>query len=79
MIKHFCDCCEVELTDKNRCSGSPETSDRLGGRITAFKTHANIEFEVLTGLNKCWNNGDFCKYCVIDAVNSLDDRPRATA
>lgn len=79
MIKHFCDCCEAELTDNNRCTGSPQQSGRLGGTIATFKKGMLMEVEVVTGLNKCWNNGDFCKYCVIDAVNSLDDRPRAAA
>lgn len=75
MIKHFCDQCGVEITEINECKQHcaifADGSSRLGGRDRA------LGFAVMTGNadTKTWNSGDFCKYCVIDAVKSLDDRP----
>ena len=70
MIKHFCDVCENELTDEN-CV--PHDAGRLH-RLRHDKS--TLMFEITTGLKGTWNSGDFCKYCVIDAINKLDDRPR---
>ena len=78
MIKHFCDQCAVEITEGNECKQHfPLFADghrRLGGR------DRRLGFSVMVGdaENKTWNSGDFCKYCVIDAVKSLDDRPTPT-
>lgn len=75
--KYFCDFCDAELTDANRCSGATD-GIRLGGeRQARGSMQTRISVEVMTARNGVWNSGDFCKYCVIDAVNSLDDRPRS--
>lgn len=72
MKKTFCDCCGDEMDDVR-----PE---RLKGHVRRGKYIIN--FEVMTGLNKpddtgtSMKNGDICRYCIIDAVNSLDDRPQ---
>lgn len=83
MIKYFCDCCGAELTDRNRCLGSSEGEGEGKGRLGASYSRTlkapKLMFEILTGKDGTWNAGDFCRYCVIDAVNSLDDRPRAAA
>ena len=72
MIKHFCDVCDNELTEANRISGEH-------GRLRSKRERPaqRIMVEVHTGLAGTWNAGDFCKYCVIDAIKMLDDRPRA--
>lgn len=76
MIKHFCDRCGTEITEENECRHrggltAPEQVGRLSGEWGV------VAFCVMTGnaKTKTWNGGDFCKYCVIDAINSMDDRP----
>jgi hypothetical protein len=74
--KYFCDSCNAELTEANRV---PRDEDifRLSGR------KASLAFQVTAGSAKgpanivTWNAGDFCRYCIIDAVNSLGDRARS--
>lgn len=65
MTKYFCDCCGSEIKDANRC---------LGGQLENTPT-TGIGFRIITSLDGTWNAGVFCKYCVIAAVNELDDRP----
>lgn len=85
MIKTFCDRCGDELTSANRCAPRNTAgfqlshSGRLGLRSSrSSDTHDNtMMVEVITGKGDTWNTGDWCKYCVISAVNELDDRPRA--
>ena len=72
MIRRFCDVCDNELTSDNAITGEK-------GRLTSEvhpKAGGFLMFEVHTGHNGSWNAGDFCKYCVIDAINKLDDRGR---
>ena len=81
MTKHFCDMCGVELTDENVQSGAP-TDDtahpkRLGGKYSR-QGGVTLMFHVTTGLNNAWNDGEFCRNCVLDAVRSLDNRPRVS-
>ena len=65
-IKYFCDQCDVEITDQNTC----------GGRLTSRWN--KLQFEVMVGPTQgAWNAGNWCKYCIIDAVQSCDDRPTA--
>lgn len=60
-IKRYCDQCGVEIV---------ESIDRLKG------SYKRITFEVMIGTaDGAWNSGDWCKYCIITAVKSLDDRP----
>ena len=72
MIKTYCDSCDSEITDKNKIGGE---NFRLRGVIHR-KGKSVMEVEVVTSNGYTWNSGDFCKYCVIDAVNQADDRPR---
>ena len=85
MIRHFCDECGDELKGKNRCksnrgsTGPDKDSDRLAGEGSGSKpTPGVMHFEIMTGRGNTWNDGEFCKYCVLDAVAKLDDRPRRT-
>lgn len=72
-VKRFCDVCNKEITHENKRSRDLP-SDRLMG-----ESHG-LAFVITTGRvegrNKIWNAGDFCDYCIIDAVNSLDNRAR---
>jgi hypothetical protein len=64
-VKYFCDQCGFKLTDENSIG-----ADRLKSR------YKNLQFEVMMGpVSGPWNSGDWCKYCIIDAVKSCDDRP----
>ena len=68
--KVYCDICNVEITDKNKAKGGPsQTIERLGIRLK------EITIEVITGTDSNYNTGDFCKYCIIDRIKLLDDRP----
>lgn len=77
MIRTFCDCCGAEIKDRNA------VSDRTGERLLAtLRNKLNpaaepLQVEVITAQGSSWNSGQFCKYCVIDAINQADDRPRA--
>ena len=73
MIKTYCDCCEELINDSNIINGNHE---RLTGQIVKSNRVA-LKVEVITAEGSTWNSGDFCKYCVIDAINEADDRPSA--
>ena len=77
MIRRFCDVCDNELTDENSIVGAAGRLQRLSNDSTPGGA-GKLMFEVITGtVGGTWNSGDFCKYCVIDAINKLDDRGRA--
>jgi hypothetical protein len=73
MIRYFCDCCGEELAER-------DTKDRNRlHRLTAKLKRGNSELqvEVIETKDGTSNSGNFCRYCVLDALASLDDRPRA--
>jgi hypothetical protein len=77
MIRYFCDCCGEEIADTNRITGS-DKGRLLGVRRSRLKPAGEpLQVEVTTALGSIWNGGHFCKYCVIEAVASQDDRPQA--
>jgi hypothetical protein len=59
----FCDGCGEELGFRN---GRFDVDNEKGGVCFRFQS---VGFNQLVG-------GDVCKYCLIDAVNVFDDRPR---
>ncbi len=73
MIHRYCDCCGEEITDTNRIRFDHE---RLRGEIRSKRGHVLLRVEVITAMNGTWNAGDFCKYCVLDALYAADDRVR---
>ena len=77
MIRTFCDICDNELTEHNSVKGGTGRLQRLCH--TSHPIHkSSLMFEITTGIiGGAWNSGDFCKYCVIDAINELDDRTKA--
>ena len=71
MKKYYCDCCGVELDDSNHAKNN------LNSQIkSSVSKEIKLTVEVVCAKNHTWNDGDWCKYCVIDAINELDDRPR---
>ena len=66
-IKYFCDKCKKEITAKNSVPGGGLKTQNLGA----------LSIEIITSLGSCANAGHWCKYCIIDEVNTLDDRPKA--
>jgi len=76
MIKRYCDCCGDEITDANRIDGD---NHRLQGEIRKPGGPVMLRVQVITAKDSSWNDGDFCKYCVIDAINKADDRPKPKA
>lgn len=73
MIKTYCDYCEREIDDSNKV-GEIDHLHRLS--TTLEKGALKLKIQVVTGSNTSWNSGDFCKYCVLDALYTLDDRPK---
>ena len=73
MIRYFCDCCGEEIA-------ANDTKDRNPlHRLTAKLKRGNSELqvEVIETKDGVSNAGHFCRYCVLDALAKLDDRPRA--
>ena len=75
MTKTYCDACGEELTSRNLPSGGFMVKSRLGAELRTSDGRV-FHFEVIGAVGKCANDGDFCKYCILDALNSADDRPR---
>lgn len=72
MTRHFCDICGSELLEHN----SPKNNNT--NNHLASEPGTKLMFEIMTGFAGTWNAGEFCKYCIIDAVNKLDDRPKVS-
>lgn len=68
MIKYFCDTCGIEINDSNRFSGGQSAEMKRNG--------VKLKVTLIAHKDGISNAGDFCKYCVIAAVNMLDDRPK---
>ena len=64
MRKTFCNCCEEEIVKENFYS--------LNGLVVEIQDH---KFKVVPP-DAMDIHFDVCKYCVIDAVTKLDDRPK---
>ena len=68
-IKHFCDICDKELHKGNVLreieddSGIHVRYGQLGIRFILFDRSTS-------------NSGDYCKYCVFDAIDGIDDRAK---
>ena len=75
MIKRYCDVCGEELTPRNSPSGGFTVKSRLGAELRTSDGRV-FNFEVIGSIYKRANDGEFCKYCILDALNSTDDRPR---
>jgi len=76
MIKTFCDICRTEITADNKVDPNLE-HNRLKTTLEAELTR--LEVEVVHSIDGAPNHGDVCKYCILDALYTLDDRPTKTA
>lgn len=76
MMKHYCDCCGNEITAENGCSGGRvhSATTRLGCEVESKRTGAILRVEIITAMDGKWNDGDFCRLCVLDALYQLDPR-----
>ena len=76
MIRRYCDCCKAEMPD-----GAPGAKEGQGslGRLSAtvLLKDVKVGVEVIRSVNGVTNGGDVCKYCILDALYELDDRPKA--
>ena len=66
--KYYCDFCLEQITDKNKCSGAPDKSNRLGVNKMGFDDHT-LSLEVMVAVDGTWNSGEVCKHCVMHALN----------
>lgn len=75
MIKRYCDICEQELGETNAIlTKDMNEVIRLTTRLQSKNSDSVLTLALITSLNGTSNNGDFCKYCVLDAFYQLDDR-----
>ena len=72
MIRTFCDGCGEEMDAKNTPLQG-QTGSRLATKIIG---RGGLGVEVITSQEGVSNKGEWCKYCILDALYSLDDRPR---
>lgn len=72
MIRYFCDCCGKEISERDTNTRNPL------GRLSAMLKRGNSELavEVIETKDGTSNAGNFCRYCVLDALAKLDDRPQ---
>lgn len=72
MIKHFCDYCEREI-EKGTYGNTYEVKFRALMNTTL---EANITLSTIVKGGIRDPSYEICKYCLVDLVNSLDDRPK---
>jgi hypothetical protein len=77
MYKVFCDICGTEITGYSRMTRSGNGRLMVERQAAHGSGHNYFRFEVMVGTDGVANQGDFCKYCIIDSINCADDRARA--
>lgn len=78
MVKYFCDACEEEIVQGNRCTTDTKIPCKLASR-RPLPGKLALAVEVAAFVEGNPGSGLYCKYCVIDAVNKTDDRPRVAS
>jgi len=73
MKKIICDICGEEITSKNQLLKKFIRKSRVKG--TSGNHDLGVTVEILYDLDGTYNKGDVCKYCVLDVVKKIDDRP----
>ena len=80
-VKRFCDNCGTEMMPQPGDSNEYTPMGRLTATVHS-PTGTKLQVEVIVSSAKdlnsplCSNRGDICKYCVLDALQRLDDRPK---
>lgn len=71
MIRYFCDCCGTEISERDN------KGRNTLGRLTATLSRgaSKLQVDVIESRDGTSNAGQFCNYCVLDALAKLDDRP----
>lgn len=78
MIKHVCDICGNDIDLRNNDENVELFTAAISKKAT-IKNGLHLQLSVtLSFVQKSDQNswGDFCRYCMIDLVNTLDDRPK---
>jgi hypothetical protein len=80
-VRTFCDCCGGEITKANTTATNTSINPlgRLQAVLQSRDSGTTLRVEVITGTSATSNEGHWCKHCVIDAINRLDDRPQPKA
>ena len=74
MIKYFCDCCGEEIAARDIKDRNP--LNRLTAKLK--RLDCTLTVEVLETKDGCSNSGNFCRYCVLAALQELNDRPQGS-
>ena len=75
MTKHFCDGCGQELTKEMQSGLGVGREFKLKSEPYKSKKMGFISVKVSLCASQ-ENCGEFCKYCIIDAIAECDDRPK---
>lgn len=79
MKKTFCDLCGDEIKDEQYRDG-PSAAYRPDMFVKAVgKSEKTITVRAEVIVNGSTGAYDVCNHCIIDAVNRMDDRPKAVA
>ena len=73
MIRRYCDCCKHEMVTVLGMREGINGLGRLSAKIE--RNGVSLGVEVIQSTNGASNSGDVCKYCILDALSTLDDRP----
>ena len=73
MIRYYCDVCKQEMI-----SYLFVEEGMNGGRLAAKieRNGVSLAVEVIHTKDGVSNQGDVCKYCILDALFAADDRPK---
>ena len=71
MIKRFCDCCKLEMTERTTPSWG-DNGARVG--VAIDRNGVKLGVQVIQFVNGTANAGDVCTHCILDALYALDDR-----
>ena len=75
-IKRMCDQCGVEL-DGSAATHGNHGSTESGQSEGLVKEHGDIRVRLVAGKKgNAYFSGDWCKYCMLDTIAKLDDRPK---
>lgn len=74
-IKRFCDMCGEEIVGRRSIVDPVPGRSRLATEVRNGDCRLGVE--VITSHDGTANTGDFCRYCVLDALYALDDRAKA--